>query len=242
MFKSKFFVVLVLIVYALFVFFEFSGNEDMASILETFIVPIITVRYLLYVKSRERFFLLFMVLYSLSDLVRFAGHFIHFNRGSMFFQTRYYLGNILSISAYAMLLVMLLKSLSIKYVLRHCRIHLLVLSALNVYLIYVLQAIQEPGIIYNIDYYFECLYNVMMLLLLSVSLLNYFYRDNEKSLFLFCGVLCIVFAEVILVANIFISKSNLLSFLVTTLILGAFYFFYEQTKQSNLSREFRKKK
>ena len=47
----------------------------------------------------------------------------------------------------------------------------------------------------DIDYYFELVYNIITLSLLSIALLNYFYRDNQKSLYLFLGVLCLVFSE-----------------------------------------------
>ena len=104
---------------------------------------------------------------------------------------------------------------------------------LNVYLLYVLHNIIKPNLTSESDFYMEFLYNVVMITLLSFALLNYFYRDNKKSLYLFLGALCIVFSEVMDIAYIFIAQRSLLNFLATTLALGAFYFFYQQSKLLN---------
>ncbi|GAA4971264.1 hypothetical protein GCM10023315_21680 [Algibacter aquimarinus] len=109
--------------------------------------------------------------------------------------------------------------------------------ALNVYLIYVLQLIVKPNLDVELDYYFELVYNIVTLLLLSMALLNYFYRDNQKSLFLFLGTLCLVFSEVIDIAFIYISQKSILSFLATTLSLVAFYFLFKQSKFINTPRQ-----
>ena len=83
------------------------------------------------------------------------------------------------------------------------------------------------------EYFVEIIYNISMLLLLSASLLNYFYKDNKKSLFMFLGSLSIVFSEVIGVAYMYVAEQNLLNFISTTLTILAFYFFCKQTKLSN---------
>ena len=85
----------------------------------------------------------------------------------------------------------------------------------------------------NYEYFIELIYNIVMLLLLSTSLLNYFYRDNKKSLYMFLGSLLIVFSEVISVAYLYISSHYSLNLIVVTLALLAFYFFYQQSKLSN---------
>ena len=112
--------------------------------------------------------------------------------------------------------------------LRNFKIHLIVLTALNIYLIYVLQLIVESELEYKYEYHMELVYNVVMLLLLSIALLTYFYRDNKKSLYLFIGALFIVFSEVLDVAYNYIDQRSLLNILGTTLALCAFYFFYQQ--------------
>ena len=138
--------------------------------------------------------------------------------------------------AYVFLFVKISKSICIIHILKNFKIHIFVLAALNLYLIYVLQIIVEPNKEIAI-YYFELIYNIVTLLLLSAALLNYFYRDNQKSLYLFLGVLCLVFSEVIDIAFIYVAQRDILNILSTSLSLAAFYFLYQQSKLLNDSRE-----
>ena len=112
--------------------------------------------------------------------------------------------------------------------------HLVVLSILNIYLLYVLHAVIDPNLVLETDYYLELTYNIIVLLLLSIALLNYFYKDNKKALYLFLGALCIVFSEVIDIAYIYVDQRCSLNFLATTITLGAFYFLYQQSKLLNI--------
>ncbi|WP_246067739.1 hypothetical protein [Changchengzhania lutea] len=144
----------------------------------------------------------------------------------------YFIGNSLYILAYLFLLIEIAKSMSLTHVIRNFKIHILVLVALNVYIVYVMQVIVNPHV-QTSEYYVELLYNTVMLLLLSIALLNYIYRDNKKSLYLFLGSLSIVFSEVISVAYIYVSDKSLLNFLSITLAVIAFYFFFQQSKMRN---------
>ena len=223
MYKSKILVGLVLLIYILSVLFQYGGESIIANSLKSFILPIITVLYFLTVKSKTLFFSLFLVIYSFSDLMIFVEPYIPSN-------VDYYLGNSLYILAYTFLFIEVCKSVSIFYILRHYKIHLFILTILNIYIIYVLLVIVNPYILKTNQYYMELTYNIIMLLVLSLTLINYFYRDNVKSLYLFLGALCIVFGEVIWVAYIYISERDLLNILSSALYILSFYFFYRQSE------------
>jgi hypothetical protein len=143
------------------------------------------------------------------------------------------MGNGLYIAAYVFLILEVLKSLNFNYVLNNYSIHLIVLGALNIYIVYVLLKIVYPIVSFSFEFLVELLYNIVILILLSVSLLNYFYRDDRKSLLMFIGSLCLVFSEVILVAYLYISDKNLLIFSSSILSIMAFYFFYIQASLKN---------
>ncbi|CAH8294881.1 hypothetical protein EV196_108144 [Mariniflexile fucanivorans] len=229
--KTKALVILVLLLYVLSVTFHFGSEDVIANALESFILPVITLLYFITVKRKSLFFTLFLVLFSISDLMIFIGPYIPYDLD-------YYLGNFLYISAYISLSIEIFKSVSLSYILKNYKLHLLILTILNIYIIYVLQVIVDPHVGETNIYYVELLYNIVMLTLLSGSLMNYFYRDNVKSLFLFLGSLCIVFGEVIWVAYIYISERYLLNVVSTTLYLVAFYFFYKQSKiKQDIRRE-----
>lgn len=237
--KSKVLVGFVILLYVLFVFFEFSGRYNLSLYFDCLMIPLITLIYILYIKKKNILFLLFLLFFTISDLYVLSTDILVNNQESALYDYNYYIANSLFVLAYVFLFIKISKSICIAHVLKNFKIHIIVLAILNIYLIYVLQVIVEPNMVMDLDYYFELIYNVVTLLLLSVALLNYFYRDNQKSLYLFLGVLCIVFSEVIDIAFIYLAQRNILNFFSTTLSLGAFYFLYQQSKLLNKSREVR---
>jgi hypothetical protein len=230
MYKSKILMGLVLIVYVLSVLFQFGNDSSIANSLKSFIIPIFTLLYFVTVKKKSLFFLLFLVLYAVSDLLLFIAPYIS-NK------VNYYMGNSLYILAYTFLLLEVCKSVCVLYVLKNYKIHLLVLTILNIYIIYVLHVIVAPYVAKTNEFYVELVYNIVMLLVLSLTLVNYFYRDNVKSLYLFLGAMCIVFSEVIWIAYGYISASTFLNIVSTSLYMLSFYFFYIQSKLVYEERE-----
>lgn len=230
MLKSKILVIFTVLVYLLFIVFQFDNKEDIAYIFRALILPLITITYLLYVRRKTIFFTLFLLLYSVSDLLGLM-------RGVIPYEVDYFLGNSLYIFAYAFLFLEVCKSVCFFHVIREFKIHIIVLTILNIYIIYVLQVIVDPYISLTIEYFLELCYNIVMLMVLSTSLLNYFYRDNKKSLFLFIGALCIVFSEVISVAYMYITDKNLLNVISVTLYILAFYFFFQQSRLKNVEHK-----
>jgi hypothetical protein len=210
--------------------FQFNDKSDVAVSIKSFILPIVTIFYFLNFNRKTLFFSLFLVFYSISDLLIFIQPYISHN-------VDYFLGNSLYIMAYTCLILEICKSVCLFHVLRNYKIHILVLTVLNIYIVYVLQVIINSVIAETSEYYVELTYNIVMFLLLSMALINYFYRDNLKSLYLFLGSLCLVFGEVIWVAYTYISERNLLNVLSTTLFVIAIYFFYKQSLLIHEDRE-----
>lgn len=238
MYKSKILAGLVLVLYLLFLIFEFSAEYNVSILLDALVVPAIALTYILLIKKKNIFFLLFVLCYSLSDILGVITHFLlyynfTYEESLIYYEYDYLISSVLYILSYIFLLIRISSTISLKYIFKHFKIHLLVLTVLNIYLIYVLQIIVESNLDFENQFYIELAYNLVMLLLLSAALLNYFYRDNKKSLYLFIGSLFIVFSEVLDVAYIYIDQKSVLSVLSTTLVLVAFYFYYQQTKLSD---------
>ncbi len=223
--------------YFLFAIFEFSGNEVVAYYFNSLIVPLITIIYILFIEPKSKLFLMFLVCYSLSDILGIVIDNMPYDESQKLYDFEYYVGNSLYILAYFFLIIKISKSLSFSHIFKNFKLHLLVLCVLNVYLLYVLHDIIDPNLVLESDYYLELTYNIVVLFLLSLSLLNYFYKDNTKSLYLFLGALCIVFSEVLDIAYIYVSQRYFLNFLATTLALGAFCFFFQQSKLLNIANE-----
>ncbi len=233
--KSKVLIGIVVLCYVLFVVFEFSGYVNTAYYFHSLIAPLITLIYILFVRKKSRLFLLFLLCYSVSDLLGLVLDVLPIIKTQKLYNFEYYFGNLLYMFSYMFLIVKICKSINIGLLLRHFKIHTIALTALGFYFVYVLQEIISSGLVVEGDYYFELIYNITTVLLLPLSLLNYFYRDNKKALYLFLGSLCIVFSEVMDVAHIYVKEMYVLNFLSTTLALIAFYFYYQQSKFSNVA-------
>jgi len=226
MYKSKAIIGCIILVYILSVFFQFTGNDNLSAIFRALILPIIAIAYFIFIKRKSLFFTLFLLCFSVSDLMLLI-------EDKIPYLLNYYLGNALYLFAYLFLLLEISKSVSVSHVLRNFKLHILVLTALNIYIVYVLQVIVNPYVEIINEYYMELVYNIVMLSVLSVALINYFYRDNKKALYLFIGSLAIVFSEVIDIAYMYISNKAFLNFLATTLAVIAFYFFFKQANLKN---------
>jgi len=206
----------------LFIYFQFNENYWMADYSRALIVPIITLIYLISKKYKSLYFVIFLVAFSISDLLTLFSY-------SLPHDFEYYLGNLLYIIAYLSLTYEIVVSLSIKYILKYFKMHVAVLLGLNIYANYVLLKILNEYVS-GIELSLELLYNIFILSLLTVSLLNYFYRDDKKAMILFLGSLCISFSEVIQIAYYYISDRELLNVTYSILLILAFYFFYVQSK------------
>ncbi|NCO63041.1 MAG: hypothetical protein GW839_04780 [Flavobacteriales bacterium] len=224
--KSKVMVGLVLLVYLGFIVFQFSNNKFWAEVLDALLLPLITIAYFKNVNKPNLYFAIFLICYSVSDLMVFIVDYIPY----LYY---YFIGNGLYIFAYIALLIKILQTISFSHIVKHFKLHIVVLLALNIYIAYVLQIIVNPYMVMTNEYVIEITYNISMLLVLTSSLLSYLYRDDRKSLLMFLGSLSIVFSEVIGVAYLYVAQQNLLSFLTTSLTLLAFYFYCKQSSLVN---------
>ncbi len=223
--KSKVLVSFVVLFCFLFMGFHFNENYRMADITRALIVPTITLLYLVGKKNKPFYFTLFLVAFSISDLITIFS----FN---LAFYLEYYLGNSLYIMSYAALTYHIILSINLKHIFTHFKTHVFVLFILNIYINFVLFNI-EKDYVFGLEFSIELVYNICTILLLSVSLLNNFYRDDKKAFVLFLGTLCIVVSEVIQIAYYYIPEvedDNILSIAFSLLLILAFYFYYFQTK------------
>jgi hypothetical protein len=203
-------------------------NSNLFEVLELLIVPIITIIYLIQVKEKSLLFTLFLVTYSISDLINIADQ----DRLSDFI---YYTCNGLYILSYIFLLFEILKTINLKIIIKKFPTHLGVLLLLNLYIIFVMATIINP-----IDFetkhlemvrIIEHLYNFVLLSLLSMSFLNYLLHENNKTLLMFCGCLAITFSELLLIGYYYLSEQmEVLGFVSTLLNVIAFVLFYFQSK------------
>ncbi|WP_223033240.1 hypothetical protein [Hanstruepera marina] len=241
--KSNILIGCIVMLFIAFAVFEFNQLYTCSELSKALIVPVFTLLYFISVPRKSPFFTWFLVLFSISELLAFSE--LCFDFDSMtdaellrFDDTYYLVGNTLYIIAYALLVYDVSRTLDFKKIFKNFGIHLLVLTILNIYIVYVLLTIVNPYVSGSFLFVIELVYNIVMLILLTLSLVGYFYNDNKKSLLLFFGSICIVFSEVIQVAYFYISDKDLLNISQTLLFVLAFCFFYFQSKIQNKKVQF----
>lgn len=212
-----------LICYALFVYFLVVDNVFMMYCFSALILPVITIFYFCCVPSKSFYFVVFLIAHSLSNIIAI------FSSG-MPDITGYYICNLLFILSYAALSIEIAKNIDFRYIINHHLFSIIVLFLLTGYIAYQLLQITNPDAKFGAVYVIEMIYNIVMLLILSFALLNYFHKDNRKAFYILIGAFCIVFAEVLNVAYLYMSKQNLLNFFTISIISIGFYFLFAQAK------------
>ena len=219
-------------IYTLFVYFLFSNLLGYADNTSAFILPVLALAYFCNVEKENwsLFFILFLVLYSISDLMILISD-------KLPFYYDYFIGNALYILAYISLSIEIGRNISFTYILKNYIFSVIVLFILNCYIGYKISQIINPYLEFGSEYLTEIMYNVSMLMVLSLALLNYFCNDSKKALYVLIGAICILFSEVLSVAYLYVSHQSVLNFFTITLKLIGVYFFYGQAKLKYAKQE-----
>ncbi len=231
--KTKLLLGIIVILTISFIGFQIFNQEEIAIILRSLILPILTVYYCLKTRDEKSYFFYFLLVYSLSE---FMGVFSSFaNQSAFVANILYYGGNSLYIIAYLILVLEVLKRMQLKEVFSRFPIHIIILLILDVYsVILVSQVLLESDyfVTQSLDYYVMVVYNASIMILLTATFINYLGRDSKKAMNLLLGAICIVFSEVIQIAYFYVSERNVLSVVYSILLVLGFYFFYIQSSMS----------
>lgn len=209
---------------------SFFEMEMVANYIRPFILPLVVIYFYKRGFRRADKFFYFLLFYAIGD---FLGLIYNYpGIGTTLDNILYFSCNLLYISAYVALILYILKSMPIKRVIRKYFFPLLILLILDVYCVFLVTdvAIQSEFLVSVYDYILEFVYNIVIMALLTVTLVNYLYRDGPKSMNLLIGALCVVFSEVIQVAYYYVSEVFILGIAYIVLIVLAFVFFVFQVK------------
>jgi len=223
------FIVVLAIIFIGLQAFEMQGIADYVR---PAILPLLTITYFLVKKESSSHFFYFLLFYSIGEILSLFSYFAidsYFIDGLL-----YYVGNTLFITAYVFLILEILKSMNIRKTFNRYTTYILILAALDIYSIILVTeiAIKSDALNGVFDYLTEIVYNTVIMLLLTITLINYISSHTKKAMNLLLGALCIVFSEVIQVAYFYVSAQNTLSVIYSTLLVLAFTFFYIQSTLS----------
>lgn len=205
--------------------------HEIADYVRPIILPLLVLSYFLFKKDRSSYFFYFLVFYSIAELSGFFYYYYLAQYSYFMNDLLYYGGNILYITAYVLLILEIFKSMNIKKIFNRFKTYILILAALDIYSIILVSDIAVKSDLLNegFDYLIEIVYNTTIMLLLTITLINYISRHTKKAMNLLIGALCIVFSEVMQVAYFYVSEQNALSVAYSALLVLAFLFFYIQS-------------
>lgn len=229
---SKFLSGIIIVLTVSFVGLQIFQQELSAPFVRGLILPLLTVLYCISGKSKSNYFFYFLLFYSFSEFSNVFSYFAYYSITVDY--TLYYGGNLCYIIAYIFLILEVLKSINYKSVIKRFPVHIIILLILDIYSVYLVSeiAVKSDYLTGMLDYTIEVVYNIVVMLLLTVTLINYISRDSKKAMNLLLGALCIVFSEVMQVAYFYVSDKNILNVTYSVLLIFAFCFFYIQSNMS----------
>ncbi|WGD34803.1 hypothetical protein [Olleya sp. YS] len=194
------------------------------------IFPFFAYLYYGQAKQKNHFFGFFLLSFSIAEILKIVF------KGNQLLS--YHCSNTLIIAAYLSLVIFLVKDINLRLLVKEFKLHLIVLTVFNTYIIYALNQMimqDETLVVNTLDFAMEVTYNVLILLVLSLSLVHYLYHETKHGLLLFLASVCIVFSEMVQVAYLFISSEQLLQITYSILMGIGFYFLYVYIKMKYLA-------
>lgn len=207
-------------------------QDAIADYIRPIILPLVTVYYILKGYNRRGYFFLFLSVYAFAELF---GFFNHMAEESELIDNLLYFGcNSLYILAYIFLIMEVFQSMELSKIFNRFTVHIVILLLLDIYCVVLVSevAIKSENLVTIYDHIIEITYNAVIMIMLTVCLINYLYRDSKKAMNLLLGALCIVFSEVFQVAYFYVAEITLLSIAYSVLLVIAFTFFYIQANMS----------
>lgn len=228
--KSTILIGFVVILAVTFLGLQVFEQLYVSDLVRPFILPLLTLAYVFRYKDSKSYFFLFLLFFSIAEIL---GGVIYLDPDNVVLDNfQYYTGNLCLISAYIFLILEIYKTIKLNVVLKKYPIHLLVLLALDIYCVVLVSrvSINSGFMENNIECIIEVIYNSCIMLLLTVSLLNYLHNDSNKSMSLLIASLCLLFSEVIQVAFYYVKYMSLLEIVSSILLIIAFTIFFNQAR------------
>ena len=212
----------------LFLAFQIFGMEFQASGARALLLFLLTILYCVKVKEKRLFFFLFLVLFTLAEIINFSSWFadIDYDTSPDYF---YYVANILYIMAYICLIIRVFMDVDFRHVLSKFWVHMLILGTLGVFCVAVVSGTTEKQLSKS-EYSLELVYNSIIMVLLVAAMINYISKNSQKSMNLLLGAIFIFFSEVLQMTYFYVSDIHILNVVCSFFLVLAFLFFYLQAR------------
>lgn len=211
--------------------------EIEAAGIRALLLVLLTTLYCYKVKRKRLFFLTFLAIFTIAEILNFIGWHVP-AVASNNIDYLYYIINSLYIVSYLFLILEILTSMNLVEMIKKYPFHTLTLIILDVFSVVVVTNTAIQKLSPN-EYYVEFIYNAIIMILLTFSLLNYIDKNDKKSVNLLIGSIFIFFSEVLQLAYFYISDIILLNVICSLFLVLAFLFFYLQSKTTYQLQETR---
>ncbi|NNE31368.1 MAG: hypothetical protein HKN40_03260 [Winogradskyella sp.] len=228
MLVNNIFKVVLLLLSAAFIALEGLEYQLEAAAVSSFILILLTVFYSRWTEKKSIYFIGFLVTFTIAHALSYMSWYTPVV-GSGQTDYIYYLVNILYILAYVFLITRCLIELSFKEIFTQLPVPIVILVILDVFCVILVTDTAQNALNFY-EYTLEFFYNTVIMTLLSVAVINYLYRNDNKSMLLLIGSICIVFSEVIQLAYYYILQDNNLGLIYSFFLVIAFLFFYLQSQ------------
>ncbi|WP_439152732.1 hypothetical protein [Winogradskyella sp.] len=228
MLTNKIIKVLLLLLGGFYILLQGFGLDLESSILSTIMVITVIVLYNKTVEDTNKYFFYFLVAFAIGKIISlfaYYGPIIGANEMDYY----YFFANFLYILSYIFLIVKILKDLDLKIIFTQFFIPIFILVVLDVFCVSIITATTEATLSFY-EYTLEYIYNGVIMILLSAALINYMYRNDNKSMLFLIGSICIVFSEIIQLAYYYILEESALRFIYSFFLVIAFLFYYLQSQ------------
>ena len=229
MLVNKILKVLLLLLGGLFVVLQAFAYEVEGAAISLLLLILLTVLYCRSTEIKSTYFFWFLIASTLGHLLGYSAYY-----GPQISESQidfyYYGANILFIISYIFLIIRILRRLDFKKVCSGLCVPIIILVVLDVFCVSIVSSTTE-SILSVQENILEYVYNAVVMTLLSVALINYMYRNDNKSMLFLIASICIVFSEIIQLAYYYILlEDNNLGFIYSLLLIVAFIFFYLQSQ------------
>lgn len=210
-----------------FIVFRVLTKDFLGDVTSTLLLVLLTALYYFGNKERKPLFLAFLITFSISELLNLSGYF--FLNSYDFLDFIYYAGNILYMLSYIFLILLCSRTMRLKRILKEFTVTILILLVLGVFCVTLITETAEAQFT-TPQFIIEFAYNTVVMLLLSVALINYMDKENNKAMLFFIASMLIFFSEMVQLAYFYIKEMPHLAAIYSIFLVLAFTFFYIQSQ------------
>jgi len=207
------------------------NHIEVNAFIRMLIFPLLILFY--FVSSRKikknKYLLCFLIFFGIGD----TSYYFLITKG--YILSIFLAGTIALVLGYTALIALIISQLNTKQLIKRFPIQIIILTGVGAYLFLKLNSMLEfrhTGEMPQTEYILNIIYNSVIVVLLGLSLLNYFYHDSTVALKLLVACSLLIFSEFVQTAFYFMGAQDLLSNIYNLLLSLSYFAFFTYIKAS----------